>query len=557
MMKTIDCLLIGYNEMNFTEYEETISRMGKNSGAYRDLALNFIRYNKKPHSIVDAFNSFYCSERHNGEFIKPLDVGESFSAAIAYLGTYLHRRGFSFDYVNSFQGQKNELVRKLHENNILTVAITTTLYVSPIPILEILELVKKHNPDAAIIIGGPFISTQIRTKEPEYLDYLFNTLNADFYIDSSQGESALVNIISAIKTGQPFDTIHNIRYKTGSGYVTTPLQTEDNKLIENMVDWDLFAHNAGEYVNFRSAISCPFACSFCGFPQHAGKYQTAGVEAVESELKRLAKKENLKSVHFIDDTFNVPVKRFKEILCMLIKNKFDFKWHSYLRCQFIDEETVQLMKGSGCDGVFLGIESGSGHILENMNKAAKPEEYLKGIELLKKYGIITFGDFIIGFPGETEESVRETRKFIDSSGLDFFRTQLWYCEHITPIWKEKEKYGIQGESFEWSHRTMDSKTACNIIEDIFMTTGDPTWLPQYNFDFDTLWHLMHRGLDLDRVKRFINAFNDGVKEKLKNSSRKEIGFEVVTRLKGSGESDASDVGSPLPEIDDSEAEFDF
>jgi radical SAM superfamily enzyme YgiQ (UPF0313 family) len=72
---------------------------------------------------------------------------------------------------------------------------------------------------------------------------------------------------------------------------------------------------------------------------------------------------------------------------MMIKNKYEFKWNSFFRCQFADREVVELMKESGCEGVFMGIESGSDKILENMNKASRIEKYYEGIALLKEYDI--------------------------------------------------------------------------------------------------------------------------------------------------------------------------
>jgi anaerobic magnesium-protoporphyrin IX monomethyl ester cyclase len=560
MGKTIDCLFIGHNDMNFQEYERQIRKMGINSGAYRDLNVNFIRFNNKPYSISEVINLF-CNKAGGAETtIKPFSVSESFSAAISYLGSYLNRRGLNFDFVNSFQHQKVELAEKLGKNNIVVIALITTLYVSVMPILEIIEFIKKYNRDAKIILGGPFISTQFRTQDADSLSYLLETtIGIDFYVNSSQGEAALVNIIKALKHNLPLNRISNLYYKEGDKYISTPLKQENNKINENMVDWDLFSERVGEFVNVRTSISCPFACGFCGFPEHAGKYQTASVEAVERELKALHKIKAVKSVHFVDDTFNVPQKRFKEILRMMIRNRFEWNWHSYFRCQYADRETVELLKESGCDGVFLGLESGNDQMLINMNKAVDTGKYLKGIELLKEYGIVTFGNFIIGFPGETSETVRDTIDFIDQSQLDFYRVQLWYCEPVTPIYRQREKYKIIGESFEWSHSTMNSNEASDLVEMIFLTERQSTWCPQYNFDFDSLWHLVHRGRDLEGVKRFINVFNNGVREKLRDPSLKEVSYDVSRRLIDAFRMESPD-RAPLYEehtLDESEAEFDF
>lgn len=564
MEKMIDCLFIGYNELSFMDYEKNIRKMGINSGAYRDLNLNFLTFNNQPYCAPDIFNLFCVPAPTPGKAsVKPLRIGETFSAAIAYLGTYLHQRGFTFDYVNSFQDQKDELAQKLSQDNILTVAIITTLYVSVFPVIEIVELVRKYNQTAKIIIGGPFIATQIRTQDAAALDYLFNNyIKADFYIDSSQGEATLSKLLAALKNNRPVEAIENLYFKKGKDLVVTPIFPENNRLPENMVDWNLFTSGAGEFVNVRTAISCPFSCAFCGFPQHAGKYQAAPIEAVQEELNTLSKIQTLKFIHFIDDTFNVPVKRFKELMKMIIKNKYNFKWGCHLRCQTIDSETAGLMKESGCEGVLLGIESGSNQILANMNKKANLERYYTGIALLKEFGINTYGSFIIGFPGETHETVQETVTFIKDSGLDFYRAQLWYCERITPIWKQKEIYGINGSNFEWSHKTMNSKEACDIIEEIFLSITEPLWIPQYNFDIYGIFHLLHRDLNLERVKKFLCAFRQGIKEKLLSPSQKELSHEVIQQLREAvgnkvNRDNSVDPANKRCTLNTREAEFDF
>ena len=567
MDKTIDCLLIGHNEMEFAEYETFVRGMGLDSGAYRDLSYNFIRYNNKPYTISELFNIYYYQDDELHDSLKAnfFHVSESFNAAVAYLGTYLNRRGYRFDYVNSFQYSKTELSEKLASHDILAVAITTTLYVSELPIIEIVDFIRTYNRTAKIIVGGPFVSTRVRTLTAAELEYLFKTnIGADFYVNSSQGEATLVKILEALKNNLPLENINNIYYKAGNHLKSTPVLRENNKLSENMVDWSLFGPRVGEYVNVRTAISCPFSCSFCGFPQHAGQYQTAVVREIEAELIQLDKIKTHKSIHFIDDTFNIPVKRFKNLLSMMIDNKFDFKWHSYFRCQFADREMVELMKESGCEGVFLGIESGSGQILKNMNKAADIQKYLEGIQLLKEYGIVTFGNFIVGFPGETEETVRDTIDFIETSGLDFFRAQLWYCEPITPIWRERDVYNIKGTSFNWSHRTMDSSGACDLVEKIFFTVKNSTWVPQYNFDFDSFWHLVHRGMSVEQLKDFLNSFNRAVKERLLRPSRPEASYKAMEQIKNAC-SPQYRLHNPSPGgnmekntlIDHSEADFAF
>ncbi|MCX7921501.1 MAG: PhpK family radical SAM P-methyltransferase [Clostridia bacterium] len=531
MSEVIDCLFIGFNEMNFEDYEKRVKLMGVNSGAYRDLNLSFIQYENKPYTASGIYNLFNLKNNLSGDGMGPMSVGNTLNTTIAYLGTYLNRRGLSFDYINSFQDEKDELASKLKTNNILTIAIPTALYVSVFPILEIMSFIKKHNRTAKVIIGGPFVANNISLEDNTALQYLFKNIGADFYIYSSQGEAALTSIIGAVKNKESYDGLFNVFYKSGSSYAATPLVDEKVDLEENPTDWSLFRDKIGKSAWVRTALSCPFSCSFCEYPQRAGKYRTISVEAVERELNILDSIGKVKSVGFVDDTFNVPPERFKEILRMMIRNKYSFNWFSYFRCQYADRETVELMKESGCEGVLLGIESGNNNILQNMNKAVTIEQYQRGLELLNEYGIISEASFIVGFLGETLETVQDTVRFIEESKPTFFRAQAWYCSSLAPIWKEKSKYNIKGMGFEWAHETMDSVTATNLVEDMFVSVKNSIWAPQHYFDFPGILNLKHRGFDMEEIKKFLSTFNEGVKEKLKNPKQGNVSSKIAEELK--------------------------
>jgi len=528
MKKKINCLLIGHNDMDFEKYEKAVRDKGTNKGAFRDLEKNYVRYHKPPYHAMQMFNLFSPPD------CSPISMGDSFSNAVAYLGTYLSRRGLTFDYVHTFQEEKKELAHKLREEEIGAVAIITTYYVSVLPILEIIDFIKSHHSTVKIIVGGPFISTEVRTRQPEDMEFLFQSMGADFYVYSSQGEAALVEILRYLENSgyTSIEQIDNIFYKTDDGYRATRWVQEDNVLSQNMVNWELFSQRLGEYVNIRTSISCPFSCTFCSFPRHAGKHRTADLEAVKKELDTLDKIPGVKILNFIDDTFNVPPDRFKKLLKMMIKQKYRFNWVSYFRCQYADNETVELMKQSGCLGVFIGVESGSAAILKNMNKAATVEKYRAGIELLKKHDIVSHGSFLVGFPGETPDTVEDTMRFIKETPLDFYHTQLWFYERITPIWEHRETYGLQGDGYDWRHNTMDNKMASDLIDRrLFLPIEQPVWVPLYNFNFNTIWQLVLRGMDITSVKKFLTAFAKGMKEKIANPSQKEISFKVVNALR--------------------------
>lgn len=509
MSKKIDCFFIGYNQMDVTSHFNMLKGMGKKSGAFRDFSLDFVYFEDKPYTLADLFNKFRSEHGNHKKF----NLGNVFNSTIAYLGTYIHRRGYSFDYINFYQEEKEYLKEKLINDEILTIVIPTTLYVSPMPILEMIAFIRKYNSKVKIILGGPYISSQYRSKSEDGLNYFFSMLNADIYINSSQGEATLVKLIESIKKSDDIGNIPNITYKNEGHYTSTEIEIENNLLEDNMVDWSLFKNRLTNMVNIRTSISCPFSCSYCEYPQHAGKYQTVSVDALERELDSIEATGKVTSVMFVDDTFNVPPKRFKEIMKMIIRKKYSFKWYSFFRCQFADEEMVQLMKESGCEGVYLGIESGSNKILKNMNKMVDVERYRRGVKLLKKYDINILVSTLVGFPGETDETVQETIKFINEVEPTFLRIHLWFCSQLVPIWNDRDKYKIEGSQFEWKHETMDTEKACNHIEYMFENLKSTIYIPQYNFDFTGVMIMLHMGMELENIKKFINYFNKGVLEK--------------------------------------------
>src|SRR4051812_2665995 len=117
-MNDIDCLIVGNNQMRFPEYAAALQAMGPKSGAYRDIRLSY--YHDDDGEIVTCRD--FCNRRQRGD-AREMSYDDILSATIAYIGTFLHRRGFTFDYVNSFQEGKADLERGLRDKRVKTVAI--------------------------------------------------------------------------------------------------------------------------------------------------------------------------------------------------------------------------------------------------------------------------------------------------------------------------------------------------------------------------------------------------------------------------------------------------
>ena len=505
---SLDCVVIGYNELPFETYEKLIGRYGEDSEAYRDLKFSFVDVAGNKLNFVHLLNQAIRLGADNGASngIKPdLESGDIPNLAAAYLTNYLMRRGFRAKYINLFQQEKEKLIEYLAQDP-YCVAITTTFYVLNFPVSEMVEFIRKHNSKVKIIVGGPLIANHSRNYLVDGFAAALSDMGADIYVIEGQGEWTLAQIINCLKDGGDLNSVPNIAYFENGKLRRTKIQPENNGLDENYIDWLAFPEeNLGKTIQTRTARSCAFNCSFCNYPTRAGKLTLMGLETFEKEMDSIQRLGGAENVVFIDDTFNVPLPRFKEMCRLMIDKNYQFKWFSYFRCSNSDEEAIDLMARSGCKGVFLGIESGSPQILKNMNKAATPEKYVEGMRLLHERDILTFGSFITGFPGETDETVQETVDFIKETRPTYYRSQMWYCEPGTPIEHNRQKYGISGEAFVWSHDTMDSLTAMDHIERMFLSIDESLWLPQWSFDFWIIPYLSGKGISFDRFKQFMTS----------------------------------------------------
>jgi anaerobic magnesium-protoporphyrin IX monomethyl ester cyclase len=521
-----DCLLVGHNDYDFKAFTEAVRAAGAEAGAFRDLNLAFVEHEGKPLRCLDLLSELHqgsgqSQHFENTDFLWP---------AITYLGSYLHRHGFSFDWINQFHLEKETFKEKLQNDDLRTIAITTTLYVAHQPISEIVSFIRRYNDRVKIILGGPYIDTQARLVGGNKLKSLFKFLGADYYVISQEGEETLANLLHCLKSGDDPSQVPNLAYFEGTNFIRTKEKTEANSIEENPVDYSLFPDSElGEFVSTRTSKSCPFACAFCAFPERAGAYRYTGIGDVEKELNALNDR-GITTLTFLDDTFNVPKKRFQELLKMMARNRYDFQWNSFYRSDHGDAETIELMGKAQCEGVFLGMESASDRILKLMNKTARRKDYQEAIPRFRDQGILTYASLIVGYPGDNLESHEETVAFIDETKPDFYRGQLWYASPLTPIYRQADSIELRGRGFNWEHHTMDSATACDLVDKMFKRVKSSVWLPQNGFEQWSTYYLQRKGMSRDQLKEYLRTFNQAVEDKLDSPSDRNLKPERLEAL---------------------------
>ena len=237
-------------------------------------------------------------------------------------------------------------------------------------------------------------------------------------------------------------------------------------------------------VQMRTSFGCPFSCAFCSYPQVSKGLRIASDQMLERAMQRLSSLSEVQHVVFIDDTFNFPPERFKR-LCRIL-SRHHKHWYCFLRSQFIDDETARLMSDSGCQAVYLGIESANDTVLANMNKKATRVAFEQGVASLRAHGIASMAAFVLGFPGETQASLKDNMDFIENTGVEDYTLKEFYYMENTPVHRDRAKYGLKGAGHRWEHATMTSREASEHKLQLFRGIKGSTFV-----DPDTsLWYLV-------------------------------------------------------------------
>lgn len=525
----LDCVVVGYNDPSFTDLLSRAEVAKDCSGGYRHLMVNSVSFRGKRVPYAELLNLALeeaTGQRHGLHVAKMPNLG------VCYLVSFLRTRSFGVELVNFYNDEKARLADILKEEP-RAVAITTTFYIEGQPVREIVDFVRQHSPKTKIIVGGPHIYNVCTDNPPDMQDILLEEMGADIYVHDSQGEATLALVCAELRQSDPqLDRIPNLVYTNdGITFERTTRQPEANDMDAGSIDWGVFdPQYLAPTVQTRTARSCAYKCAFCRFPVMGGPLNLNSLEAIETEMKYLDSI-GVTRVLFIDDTFNIPLNRFKEICRMMIRNKFKFRWYSYFRCANADREAFELLSESGCEGVFLGIESGDDGVLKAMNKVASAEKYAKGLEQLNRRGIISYASFIVGHPGETERSARNTLAFIDSCQPTFFCLETFFYDPKVPIGERAAEFGLTGAAYAWKHNTMDWLQASALVEEGYRSIKGSTVCPLYGFDLWSLAYLMGQGISIDRSRKFVKASSKLLCYRESDGGYRQLEDNVVASLR--------------------------
>lgn len=369
---------------------------------------------------------------------------------LLYVGTYVKNMAdvkvMDFDAEIKEEKYKylvKEVLRSFEPDIVGLNAFSLTLYDA----YEVAKIAKSENPKIITVFGGIHTSY-----------YPYEMINQDFidFIVQGEGEETFAEFISKFGTDDMYYIPGMISKKKNGRYpdiITNPKRKEiedldripfpdKDLLIDKKIYRNLLMPNANESI-IISSRGCPYSCAYC---QVSGKrYRFRSPKNIVDEMEFILS-QGYNYADFFDDTMNIRKDRVKDICREIIKRGL----HKRLRWKFrgvanlVDEEMVGLMKESGCDMAYIGIESGSDRVLKSVNRVVTTENCISAVKLFKKYGIKVMGYFILGLPGETEEEIFQTINFALSLPLDYIQVNVLIPVPGTSIYSmaiNDEKFG--------------------------------------------------------------------------------------------------------------------
>lgn len=214
----------------------------------------------------------------------------------------------------------------------------------------------------------------------------------------------------------------------------------------------------GPYTFIVPSRGCPGACRFCiKHVSYGASVRFRSPENVVDEIETLVGL-GVRKIHMYADLFTVNREHVAGICEGILERKLPVRWTCNSRVDFVDLELLHLMHRAGCWMISWGIESGDEAMLKRMKKGITPAKVERALRWAKMAGIMNWGYFIIGLPGETEASIRKTIDFAKRLPLDLVLFHIAAPHPGTPFFFEVVENGWFRPGTRWEDVDMDRST---------------------------------------------------------------------------------------------------
>lgn len=368
---------------------------------------------------------------------------------LLYLGAHLLNAGFETRVIdaNAMRMDDAQIGRAALSYNPHVVGVP--LYTEVMSSVRVMiERLRGLLPNARFVMGGPHASAL-----PERTLQDFGAVD---YVLAGEGERSIVELCVAIAGNGDVTRVSGLSYRTVSGVVGNPVaESEANldavgfparELVEDV-------YRMGRYYTLLvrerpvdtliTSRGCPFDCDFCYNLNH--RYRHRSTEHVMEEILSIHRR-GIRDIEICDDTFTVNRDRAVALFEALMRERLPISFRIKSRVDVIDAEFVTKARRAGVYMISFGMESGDDEMLRRMNKRTTVAQNERACRLTKDSGIACHTGWILGYPGETPESVERTVRFIVAMRPTTAQIALLRPYPQTRVYQEAKSAGtLQGD----------------------------------------------------------------------------------------------------------------
>ena len=375
----------------------------------------------------------------------PVEEYPAPSFGLMSLAAYIMTKGYEVkieDYIieECSKDRFKSIIKQYQPDIVGATAVSMTVNKS----LSILKDYKSLSPNIVTVIGGPHATFDSIG--------MLNSGVVDFVV-RGEGEITFSELLDTLSNGGDLSSINGISYKSEGEIFHTP----DRDLIKDINILPLPARHLvplSKYkamdlpINMVTSRGCPHSCIFClGRKMVGSRVRYFNVDRVVDEFEMLSKM-GFGQINISDDLFTSNKKRCMDICDGIISRGIKQLWSAFARIDTVSEELLVKLREAGCINLCFGIESGDQNILDRVKKKITLSKCQIVSDICKRAGIIPFASFILGLPGETEETLKNTIAFARSLNMDFGMHILAPFPG-TEIREKAEEYGLHIFTDNW------------------------------------------------------------------------------------------------------------
>ena len=342
------------------------------------------------------------------------------SLGLAYLSSALRNAGYSVRQLDHTFRTRREVLAEVERLRPKVIGIYCMITMQD----EAFSLAEDLRGKALLVVGGPYPSGE---QEP--------FLDAFDLVAVGEGEETIVEIMGHLEDRR-FEEIKGLAFKRETEIVKTdprsrskdmsvlaPPHRDDLPNAEYIAYWR--RHWGEATTPLMASRGCPFRCDFCHKPVFGDLFRARSSESVIAEMRQIADL-GYDHIWMSDDLFTLNYNRTMELCRDIEAANIPLSWECLSRVTHVDHDLFTQMKRAGCKRIFFGIESGDESVLKQMQKGITPEQSRSAVEACVKAGIKAAGFFMVGYLGETQESLAKTIRFSSHLPLDYVSYTIAY-----------------------------------------------------------------------------------------------------------------------------------